>query len=228
MKEDSGMSIQEIMELILHKIWLVILGMIIGGVIAYVISTYVVTPTYKANVSMYVNNNNQEDTSLNLNDLSVSQQLVTTYIEILKSDAVLNKIIDKLDLSYSTSELRKMISATAINGTEIFNLEVTSSNPEEAADIANMLAKVAPEEIVRVVRAGSVEVIDSAKTNYDPVTPNIQLNIIIGTLGMGIVTIMIIILRKLLDTTVRSISDLEKRYNIPVLGSVPEIRKIKQ
>lgn len=227
MKENSGMSIQEVTKLLLHKIWLIILWLIIGGSTAYAISAYLLTPTYSSNVSMYVNNTNAAESTLSINDLNVAQQLVTTYIEILKSDTVLDKVIDKLNLSYSTSELRKMISATGVSDTEIFNIEVTATNPEEAADIANTLATVLPEESIKVVQAGGVKLIDEAKPDYDAVSPNIGINTLIGILVGVILCIMFIILRRLLDTKVRSEEDFEEKYDIPVLGIVPNMVSVR-
>lgn len=228
MKENSGMSMLEVMQLLLHKIWLITLWMVIGGSAVYAISNYLLSPTYTANVSMYVNSNTEQiETGLRLEDLNVAQELVATYIEILKSDSVLNKVIDKLNLAYSTGELRKMISATAVNDTEIFNVEVTSNNPEEAADIANILVQVIPDEISKVVQAGGVRLIDRAEPNYDAVSPNIEINTLIGTLMGGILSIMFIIIRKLLDTKVRSEMEFEEKYDIPVLGIVPNMALVR-
>lgn len=58
--------------------------------------------TYTSKVSMYVNNNKERvEPLININDINASQKLVATYIEILKSDVVLSKVINQLELSYT-------------------------------------------------------------------------------------------------------------------------------
>lgn len=65
---------------------------------------------------------------------------------------VLSKVIDQLGLSYTIYALRNRIAASALNNTEILQVKVTSTDPEEAAAIANTLASLAPPEIIRVVQ----------------------------------------------------------------------------
>lgn len=59
-------------------------------------------------------------------------------------------------------------------------MKVTNTDPEEAADIAKTLAELATPEIIRVVQAGEVQIIDEAFSNNEPVAPNMALNTMIG------------------------------------------------
>lgn len=220
-------SLLEIVAILWHKAWIIILCILLGSTLGFGISRYIIDPTYTSRVSMYVNNNTDRiESQLNINDINASQKLVATYIEILRSDVVLSKVIDQLELSYTIQALRNMIAASALNNTEILQVKVTSTDPEEAADIANTLANLAPPEIIRVVQAGGVQLIDEAVPNLNPVAPNTGLNSVIGALLGGVMACLGVLITAMLDTRVKSEEDLRKQYQIPVLGVIPDIIEV--
>lgn len=224
MGQEKEISLGEIFAMLWHKAWLIILCVVIGAGVGFSVSRYLINPTYAAKISMYVNNNKDRvESSLNINDLNVSQKLVMTYIEILKSDKVLDKVIEKLNLPYKASTLRGMISAQSVNGTEIFEVKLTTEDPEEAALIANTIAEVAPAEIIRVVKAGDVQLIDEAVANPNPVAPNTMLNTLIAAMLGGILAVLMVFLVEMLDTRVKSVEDLQSTYDLPILGSIPDM-----
>lgn len=224
MEVGNEITLQEIVAILWRKAWLIVLCMIVGAGIGFGVSRYMIDPTYSSKMSMYVNNNKERvDTALNINDLNVSQKLVTTYIEILKSDKVLGKVVEQMNLPYTNEELRKMISASSVNGTEILEVKVTTKDPEEAAAIANTLSEVAPPEIIRVVQAGDVQLIDKAVPNETPVSPNTMLNTLIAAMLGTVLSILAILVLEMLDISVKSVEDLQKHYELPVLGNIPDI-----
>lgn len=224
MEKEMEISLLEIVTILWQKAWVIALSIILGGSLGFGVSRYMIDPTYTSRMSMYVNNNTERvESQLNINDINASQKLVATYIEILKSDIVLSKVIEEMNLPYSNQTLREMIAANALNSTEILEVKVTSKDPEEAAGIANTLAKLAPPEIIRVVQAGGVQLIDEAVVNPHPVAPNIQLNTVIGALLGAVLACLGILVAAMLDTRVKSEEDLRKQYEIPVLGVIPDI-----
>lgn len=224
MEKEMEISLLEIVTILWQKAWIIALCIIVGGSLGFGMSRYMIDPTYTSRMTMYVNNNTERvESQLNLSDLNLSQKLVSTYVEILKSDIVLNKVIEEMNLPYSNQGLRGMITANALNSTEILQVTVTSKDPEEAAAIANTLARLAPPEIIRVVQAGGVELIDKAVVNPHPVAPNIQLNTVIGALLGAVLACLGILVAAMLDTRIKSEEDLRKQYEIPVLGVIPDI-----
>ena len=222
--QEIEISLQEIIMILWRKAWLIILCLVVGGGIGFGVSRYLIAPTYSSRISMYVNNNkDRSDSTLNINDINASQKLVTTYIQILKSELVLNEVIQQMGLEYTTDELREMISASAVNSTEILEVIVTSKDPEEAAAIANKLAKVAPPQIIRVVQAGDVQLIDEAVVSLEPVAPNTKINTLIGAIAGVVLAAGVILILAMLDISVKSAEDLSKRYDLPVLGVIPDL-----
>ncbi len=68
---------------------------------------------------MYSNTDSTGD-SITSAELSASQELVNTYLVVLKSDAVLDEVIETLDLDLTAADIRDMLSASSIDGTEAF------------------------------------------------------------------------------------------------------------
>lgn len=224
MEETNEISLQEIFMILWNKVWVIILCTLIGGVAAFGISAFVLDPTYTSRVSMYVNSNTErENTIANLNDINASQKLVSTYIEILKSDNVLSKVITETGFTYTPEQIRKMLTASAVNGTEIFEVKITTKDANEAAVIANTIAAVAPEEIIRVVKAGSVELIDEAVPATSPSSPNVLLNTIIGLMLGGVLSVLGVLVAEMLDNRIKHEDDLKKGYDFPILGTIPDL-----
>lgn len=224
MEETNEISLQEIFMILWNKVWVIILCTLIGGVAAFGISAFVLDPTYTSRVSMYVNSNTErENTIANLNDINASQKLVSTYIEILKSDNVLSKVITETGFTYTPEQIRKMLTASAVNGTEIFEVKITTKDANEAAVIANTIAAVAPEEIIRVVKAGSVELIDEAVLATSPSSPNVLLNTIIGLMLGGVLSVLGVLVAEMLDNRIKTEDDLKKGYDFPILGTIPDL-----
>lgn len=222
MEENNEITLQEIFSILWGRALLIILCTLLGGVLAFGVTAFMISPEYTAKVSMYVNNSEgKQDAYMNINDINASQKLVSTYVEILKSDTVLNKVIEVAELEYTATDIREMMSASSVNGTEIFEIKVISKDPEESALIANTIAEVGPEEIVRVVKAGSVELIDPAKVPTNPSAPNVMLNTIIGVMLGGVLSVLGVLVCAMLDTRIKTEEDLEKVYALPILGAIP-------
>jgi len=187
---------------------------------------YCIPPQYTANISMYVyNNENRSETTIN--DLNMSVKLVNTYIVILKSNTVLEEVAVKSGIGYSAEQIAGMISATSVNDTEVFEIKVTSKSAEHARIIAQTITEVAPVEIMRVVKAGSVEIIDTVQQNPPQTSPNIIQNITIGVLLGFILAAAMVMISWMLDKTIRSEKEVTDAFGYPVLGSIPVFEKLK-
>jgi len=220
---NTEMDIRQIALILWRKLWVILLFMLLCGGLAFSISNWMITPLYSASVSMYVYNSNRADSNISSSDLATSQKLVDTYIVILKSNTVLNQVSRELGEEYSSDAIRNMLSASSINNTEAFSVTIKHPDPWAAERIVNTIARVSPLEITRVVKAGSVEVIDYATTPQYPSHPNIYRNTAVGALAGTAAAILLLILLTMLDTVVRSEEDLTVAFDIPILGVIPKL-----
>lgn len=222
------LSIIEIGSILWRKKGLILIITMCFAVLALVFSVFVLDSKYEATVSLYVNNGvatGQSGTSLN--DITASQELVETYIQILNSETAFSDVINTLDLDYSAAELSKMISMNAKNQTEVLEIHVTSLSPQEAILIANTFLDSAPEILIRVVKAASVETIDTA-TRATKVGPNVMRNTTIGVLLGFMVGVSIAILMFILDKRIKNEEDLKQHYQLPVLGAIPSFQGMQK
>lgn len=218
-------DLRDLLSMLWGRKWLILavsLGVCLG---ALLITLLFVTPMYTASISMYVSNNeDRTSASITAGDLSASQSLVDTYIVVLKSSTLLTKVREQLPAEYdgSVAAIRKMLTANAIDGTEAFAVSITNADPQAAQTIVNTIAAVAPAEIVRVVRAGEVAVIDYAelpeKADW-PLARNAALGLLLGLLA----SCLGVVLYHVLDVTVHTAEDLTGAFSLPVLGEIPTI-----
>ena len=209
-----------------NKFIYIIIFTIVAAIVSGLITHFCVKPRYSATTKMYVYSNTDRistDSTITSTELTASQDLVNTYIYILKSDTVLEAVIKDLDLNISPSALRSGISAQQADKTVAFEVTVIASGPKTAAKIANSIAKIAPKEIVRVVKAGGVEIIDYAKVPTKPSSPNLSLNITIAALAAMFISFVAFFLYELFDTTITSERDIIGEFDIPILGTVPNL-----
>ena len=209
-----------------NKFIYIIIFTIVAAIVSGLITHFCVKPRYSATTKMYVYSNTDRistDSTITSTELTASQDLVNTYIYILKSDTVLEAVIKDLDLNISPSALRGGISAQQADKTVAFEVTVTATGPKTAARIANSIAKIAPKEIVRVVKAGGVEIIDYAKVPTKPSSPNLSLNITIAALAALFISFVAFFLYELFDTTITSERDIVGEFDIPILGTVPNL-----
>ncbi len=207
-----------------RKAWAIILAAIVMGGIAFGITYNFIAPEYQASIKVYVNNTNQSSTTtLTQSDLNVAKQLVDTYIVTLKSRTTLNQIITEAGLDYDSEELNDMITAGAINSTEVFEVTVTSEDAKEAALIANTIADILPNRITEIVENSSVRIVDYAIIDEEPVSPSYPKNVAIGALAGIVVAVALIFLQFVLDNKIHSEEYLIEHYKYPILAVIPDL-----
>lgn len=186
----------EMLKLLLRNIGVIILVAVVFGGGAFAFSTFCITPLYQSSIKMYVNNssNTSDTTSITSSDISASQNLVDTYAVVLTSMPTIDAVIKQTGVEYSYSELCSMISTEAINETEIFRVTVTSADPEEAADIANAIAKIAPDEIMEIVSGSSVKIVEYATAAASEISPDRFMYAVMGFASGFVLSCIVILL----------------------------------
>lgn len=225
---ESELNLQEMLFIYLKHWWVIVVCAVAFLAMAMAYTNLFITPLYRASVTVYVNNSASSSTIeyVASSDLAVSQRLVKTYVNIIKSDTVLQKVSEEKNLPYSAGQLRSMITATQVETTEIFDVHVTHSDPKMAAEIANAIADVAPGEIAGFVEGSSTKIIDYAKVPGSPYSPNYFKNAALGLVIGLLVAVAYLTIRYLLDVRILDAEDLEHMFDYPVLGQVPDIAQI--
>lgn len=212
---------------IINKVWTKLPIIIICAIIGLILGnkyTDQIKPSYTAKVTfMAVSNNDVEKLSKGINNISIAQGLISTYIEILRTDDVLEKVAEATGLDYTAGEIRGMMRTSTSKDTPIFGLSITGSKAEDTIKIVNTIAEIAPQEIFNVLRVGYIQILDEAKVALPSTNTNRLMNLVMGmVVGAGIPTAIILLLI-LLDTRIYNEKDLESYYDLPVLTSIPNL-----
>lgn len=227
MENIKEINLAELLSALLRKLWLVVLCAVVAGALVYAYTANFVTPMYRSRITVYVNNtivtNNSNNLSISATDLATSQRLVATYINILKSDRVLDPVAEKVGGGLTAASIRSLMAAAALDETEVFEVQVSHSDPKMAAKIANTIAEVAPEKIEDIVAGSSTKIIDNAKVAARPFSPNKSRNTTFGMIAGAVLAICFIVLQTLLDVRVKGEEDLALISNAPVLGLIPDL-----
>ena len=231
--ETMEIDLRELLGVLLHRIWLIALTAVAGGVIALAYTYFMISPLYKSSALMYVNNSDislgSTSFSISSADLSAAQKLVNTYVVILKSRTALNEVIEKADLSYTYDQLKGMISASSVNSTEVFEIVVTSKSPTEAELIANTIANVLPGKIADIVSGSDVRIVDYAVVPSHRSSPSYTRNTAIGILLGIVICAAALILVYLFDENIHSEDYLTQYYpDIPLLSVIPDMTTSRQ
>lgn len=230
-KRANSIDLVKLVMFILKRLWLVVICAELGFGALYWHTAYRMSDTYTASGTMYVNNGNPNMENYqytNTGDLNTARQLIDTYLIVVKSDKVMTTVIEELSKKYpdiTTSRVSSSLSMASVSETGVAAVRSRTGNPQLSADIVNTVLEVAPEEIIRVVNAGNIEIIDYATVPVIPDGRNSMQKGMTGSLFGAVIALGILVLMYLFNRRVVSASDLTENYIPPVLASIQRIKK---
>lgn len=227
---EETIELRELFGIVLKRKWLIIIITLLSIVLGTVYSLYLVTPEYQSSTTLMVNGSkglNAGDiaASFDLGSINLSQKLVVTYSEIVKSRIVLEQVISQLGLDYTYTELLRMTSAQQVGSTEILKISVTNVDPVMASDIANTISSVFIKEVMRILKVNNVEIIDAAIPMYKAINMRTTLNIAISAVLGVMLGVFLTFMLEYLDHTIKTEEDIEKYLGVSVIGTIPDYAK---
>ncbi|MGB4186161.1 MAG: Wzz/FepE/Etk N-terminal domain-containing protein, partial [Caldicoprobacterales bacterium] len=122
---EETMDLREILQIIYKRLWFIILVTLVCIISSGIISIFVLDSIYEASTTLMVSKTRDDQSSnLQYNDILMNQKLVKTYSEIVKSNRVLEKVIEQLDLDMTTGDLKNKIQVSSVSDTEIIRIAV--------------------------------------------------------------------------------------------------------
>ena len=229
-KQDQAVEIDlvKLFGAYLHRWWLIVICGVLIAAGTWFFSTRFITPMYRAGVTIYVNNSSSGERieSISSGQMSASQQLVRTYVNIINSNTVLEAVIQAAQLNCTSEELRKMMSTEQLTNTEMFKVYILHPEPEKAAFIVNAIADVAPGAIEEFVEGSSTKIIDYAKVPKSAFTPNVRRNTLVGGVIGVVLALVYLTIYFLLEVRIKEESDLTAIAEYPVLGHIPDFTQL--
>ena len=211
---------------LLKRCWLIILCAAIGFAGMYWYTAYKQTDTYTASATVYVLNGNPNLVNYqyaNVADLNSAVALLDTYTVVIKSTKVMSAVTERLIADYPgifPDFIASTLSMGSVSDTGVMKIMSTTNNAKLSADICNAVVDVAPAEIIRVVNAGNIEVIDYAEPPELPDSRSPMKKGLVGAIAGAAAVVALLILAFILNRKVADVENLTENYTPPVLAEI--------
>lgn len=207
---------------VIRKIWLVLILLAVGAILAFTITKFFVTPMYRATSTIYILSRTTSITSLA--DLQVGKNLAADFEIIATTRKLLEKVIIEEELDMSYEKLKSEISVTNPTDSHMLRISVTDPDPVRAAQISNAVADELRDEISEVMNTDRPSSVEQAVVPQRKYSPSTTRNVAIGAVVGIVLALIIIIAMYLSDDTIKDSDDVRKYLGLDTLAAFPLIR----
>ncbi|MBT2257831.1 YveK family protein [Priestia megaterium] len=225
---EETISLRELFAVLRKRLWLIVLITIIAATVSAVISFFVLTPVYESKTQILVNQAKSDEQLYNTQTVQTNVQLISTYNDIIKSPAILDKVIKELKLDKSAQSLSGQIQVTNAQDSQVAQIVVQDTSAKRATEIANTTASVFKKEVPKIMNVDNVSVLSKATLgeSASPVKPQPLMNIAIAVVVGLMVGIGLSFLLEYLDNTLKTEQDIENLLELPVMGVITTIKDV--
>lgn len=211
--------------------WFLILSMALVGIGAGAGYSLLVTPKYESGTQLYVSVRSGAESAGDLvQGATFAQQIINSYVDVVETGAVLDPVVEQLQLNMTGTKLAEYIEASSPAESVLINITATSPAPDQAALIAAAVGESFKEVVRTQLEAEGVAgatlvnltTTQAAEVPVSPKSPNLTSNLALGlfvglVLGYGIA-----VLRSILDNRIYSLRDVQQITEKPLLGEIAD------
>ena len=219
--EEQVISISEIIDAVKKRWKIIALTTVLATLVSGIFSFFVISPTYEASTKIFIGKEGAESEGYNSSDVSMYQNLIKTYSELIKTKDLVNKAIDNSEYDLSVNSVLNGITVNTLTGTQILQISYQSKSPSITKNILESITNEFITKAEELVPNGNVKILESVELPKNPVAPNKTMNIAIAFILGMMVGFGIVFLLEYLDNTYKNKEQLEKDLDIPVLGVIP-------
>ena len=226
-------NLADVFQILLSKWIYILIAGLVAAILVGAVTKFFIKKKYTAYTSMYIYTSADEKQTgtITSSELTAADNLIKTYQVIVKSNTVLDVIAERFNAEHpeyaereiDASAISGVTSITVPTGTKLIEVDIKTGDPVLSADIANTFAKYAPAQIIRITKAGGVEIVDYATVPKSASSPNLMRNVVIGFAAGVILAALFFVLRAYLDTTIYGSEEVHKVSQCPIIGTVPMI-----
>lgn len=221
-------TILDYIGLIKKKLWLITVFVLISCATTYYVSKNFVVPVYSASGQLLVNNVTNVPESNNLNALNFSLNLIESYKEIMKSPTIMKSVVaEHPEFGLTEGQLAAKLQIKSSEKSQVINLSVQDEDYVTAATIVNAVSQTFIRSLPALMSLDNVTFLTPADPadQPGPVNSGSTMNLIISFVVSLMAAIGIILLMETLNSTLRSEKEAEFDLGLPVIASIPVIRK---
>lgn len=189
------------------------------------------TPQYQASSKLVINQTFSNDSGVEIMDTGAMNnniRLIETYKEIIRSSAIMEKVVEKYpELNATSDELIRIVNVYSVNNTQIMMISASGLSYERTAKIVNGISEVFRSEVPRIMKINNVTLLTEAPmlNNPKPVNAPAISNMLLSFIISLLFSVGLVFLLEYLDDTIKTEDDILKVFDVPVLASVTSIEK---
>ena len=215
--------------------WLTMVGTTVAALAVATLWLDLSPALYRSTVTLFFSATSPANSGDAYEGNVLASERVPSYAELASHEVFAHQVIDTLHLRMDAETLSHRVEATLHTDTVLLDLRVSDTDPERARLLTQTMAEHITELVARLEKPGPSDVapikatiIEQASLPRNPYSPQptraLTLAAALGImLGFGIV-----ILRELLDKTVRTEEHVEQVSGVGVIARVPYDARAKQ
>ena len=211
--------------------------LIVAIVGAALVAGWLVTPresTYTATTTLYVGSRSididPQSGEVTSERVAGFDRLIQTFTALLQSDPVAREAADEADVERAPGVVQAATSARQVANTNLIRVSVTDRDPAVARALGNAVSDAFVSQIQsfepRDAENAGGEVVSVYQRAGLPGAPNpspLLRNLVLAGLFGLLVAAGVVALLEVVDISLRSSEDVERRLELPVLGVVPAL-----
>ena len=206
--------------MLVHNLALIISAGIMAALGVFLFTQLVITPSYESTTKIYILNK-QENASVTYSDIQLGTQLTKDYAELIQSRFVLEEVVQGMGLNLTYEQMKGKVSVTTPTDTRILAITVKDKDPVMAMKIANAIREAAAVHIMNVMDIQAVNVAETANMPMKKASPSALKNTFVGGILGIFIIIIIVMVRYMMDDTVKTPEDVEKYLQLSTLAVIP-------
>ncbi|CAM3644660.1 Wzz/FepE/Etk N-terminal domain-containing protein [Cohnella lubricantis] len=222
------MELKDYVAVIRKRLWLILLLVVVSTIVTFVYTNQQYQPIYEAATKLIVNKTLDDSVvgieQMDYGALNVNIELINTYREIIRTPAIMDKVIQRYpELDVSSESLIDRVQIFALNNTQVMAIYVQDYSYEQAARIVNAVSEVFKSEIPNIMKVDNIMILNTAdETDPNPQPINFKSNqaIVLAVAISLIFGVGIAFLLEFLDDSVKTENDVQQVFGRPVLAIV--------
>lgn len=223
MNEDN-IRIEDMIDALKSR-WQMIVGIaLIATILATAVSFFLIKPKYQATTKLFVGKESTDiakESSYNSSDVQMYQNLLKTYVDVIKTNDLINNAISGKNITTSAGAIKGGLAVEAVASTQILKISYTSIDKNESKEVVDAVATQFIKTSKELIGNANVKIIESVTLPGAPISPNKKMNISIAALLGLMVGVGLALLLEFMDNTFKDKEQAENILGLPVLGSIP-------
>ncbi|MCO1653885.1 polysaccharide biosynthesis tyrosine autokinase [Pseudonocardia sp. S2-4] len=183
---------------------------------------------YTARISLYVSAQSADTANAAYQGSLLSQQRVSSYVELVNSMRVSRAVVRQLGLTESPAALAGRITASNAADSVLIDVAVTGGSPEGVATVANSVGRVFTDLVAELERPATpdalapvlVRVVEPAEVPTAPSSTGLPASLLLGLLVGLAAGVGLALLRNATDSSIKSLELLHAVTRAPNLGTI--------